>query len=238
MNFGTGVTPTLCTAYAIQLPANNWTDFALPFRFDVRMGDIIDSTLGVPDTLQFYSWVEDPTSHKFTTNALYIELFSSLGIANKGTALSSQDLTGYSVYNPLSVPVMLRIPPIPSTMSSYMSKRAAGSGWAISVTSSLSDGSQLSPVFCGYSQAKGTATSFLPVPPSFEKEYAGVFDTDKKKVYGHALAHDMKDGGCAFVLAFVNDGGQAATISYRLGNLSALPKGLVARTFSENNRRE
>ena len=35
VNFGAGVTPTLSASYAIQLPANNWTDFALPFRFDV-----------------------------------------------------------------------------------------------------------------------------------------------------------------------------------------------------------
>ncbi len=187
------------------------------------------------DSLQFYSFVSNATSHILTTSPIYLEAYAGTGaaIADKGQAISSQDLTCYSVYNPLSVPVTLRIPPTPSTMSAYLPKRTAGSGWAVSVTSSLSDGSPLCPVFCGYSEAKGAATSYFPVPPTFEKAYVGVLDAAKNKVHGHALAHGSAGGGCMFTLAFVNEGDQAAAISYSLGNQGPLPKGLVARAFNE-----
>jgi|WetSurMetagenome_2_1015567.scaffolds.fasta_scaffold00017_17 PKD repeat protein len=234
VNFGTGVTPTLRSSYPIQLsPDSNWTDFALPFRFKVRIGDIIDSTGPQADSLQIYSWVMDMTSKRFVSNPIYIKAFASLGIADKGVALGYEDLTGYTALNPLTVPVILKIPPITSAMSAYgVAKRTVGNGWALSVVSTLADGSGLSPVYCGYSQARETATSYFPVPPSFGKEYVGVYDGLKNKVYGHALVHVMDDGGCTYMLAFVNSGTQETAISFRITNLSSLPKGLVARTYN------
>ncbi|MGB7548555.1 MAG: hypothetical protein WBM14_12455, partial [Terracidiphilus sp.] len=233
VNFGAGVTPSLRTSYAIPLSAGSWTDFSVPYRFDVRVGDIIDSTGAGADSLQIYSWAQDSASHRYSSIPLYFEAF---GKVDKSTVLASQDFAGYTVFNPLTVPVTLLVPATPRTMSPYgTTKRTAGSGWVISVTSSLSDGAKLSPVYCGYSEAKGAATSYYPVPPSFEKAYVGVLDATKNKVYGHALAHGTAGGGCMFTLAFVNDGDQAAAISYRFANQVPLPKGLVARTFSEKS---
>ncbi len=99
--------------------------------------------------------------------------------------------------------------------------------------SGLSDGSRLSPVYCGYSQAKGSATSDFPIPPSFTQEYVGVFDDTEKKMYGQCVSHAMPDGGCTYLLAFVNDAQEQCRISYHVETIASLPKGFFAKTFNE-----
>ncbi len=237
VNFGAGITPSLRQAYGLSQPlaAGNWNDFAVPYRFDVRMGDILDSTGAGADSLEFYSWVRDTVSGRFVSTPIYIEAFANAGIADRGTVVGSLDLTGYTVYNPLSAPVTLRVAPIPKTMSAYggFSKKKSGEGWAVAVRSNLADGSRLSPVYCGYAPSKQAGTSYYPAPPTFAQEYVGVCDKAGGQVYGHALQHAPGDGGHSFVLAFVNSGGSPAVITYRVDNAGTLPPGVVARCFDE-----
>ncbi len=60
--FGNGSTLPLSDTVAIPLHADGWTDFMLPFNFDVKLGDIlaasVDSATPVTalDTLRFYAW--------------------------------------------------------------------------------------------------------------------------------------------------------------------------------------
>jgi hypothetical protein len=239
IDFGAGVTPSLKQSYPLQLSPANWTDFALPFRFDIRIGDMLDSTGAVSDSLQIYSWVLDQARGRLVATPIFLKAFASLGLADPSTVMSSKDLGGgCTVYNPSPVAVTMRVPPIPKTMSGYalakkaVAKRSASSGWAISVNANLTDGSRLSPVFCGYTPAKTTATTFFPLPPSFADEYVGVLDDATNGMYGHALSHAVADGGCTFVLAFVNGGSAAATFSYRLGNCASLPQGVLARSYN------
>jgi hypothetical protein len=242
IDFGAGVTPSLKQSYPLPLSPANWTDLALPFRFDIRIGDIIDSTGSVSDSLLFYSWAFDQARGRYVSSPIYMKAFAGFGLAEMGTmgtVMSSKDLVGgCTVYNPSPGVVSMRVPPIPKTMSGYalakkaVAKRSTANGWAISVNANLTDGSRLSPVFCGYSPAKTTATTFFPLPPSFADEYVGVLDDATNGMYGHALSHAVAGGGCAFVLAFVNGGSAAAAFSYRLGNCASLPQGVLARSYN------
>lgn len=246
VNFGNGITPSLKNAYPISLAPGEFTDFALPFKFDIRIGDIIDSTdsigtMAVGDSLQFHSWVKDSGSSQLKLNDLFIEdmagALASLG--DKGTVISSQDLAGaYTVYNPLTVPVTLKVAPIPKVLSGYvakkrMAKTSGATGWALSVVPHLSDGSPLTSVLCGYTQAKSAVVSYFPVPPSFSQEHVCVYDNTGKKLYGDALSHTTAGGGCTYLLAFVNDGQEQSRISYHVETLTALPQGFLAKALNE-----
>ena len=246
VNFGNGITPSLKNAYPISLAPGEFTDFALPFKFNIRIGDIIDSTdsigtMAVGDSLQFHSWVKDSGSSQLKLNDLFIEdmagALASLG--DKGTVISSQDLAGaYTVYNPLTVPVTLKVAPIPKVLSGYvakkrMAKTSGATGWALSVVPHLSDGSPLTSVLCGYTQAKSAVVSYFPVPPSFSQEHVCVYDNTGKKLYGDALSHTTAGGGCTYLLAFVNDGQEQSRISYHVETLTALPQGFLAKALNE-----
>jgi hypothetical protein len=45
-DFGRGVTMSLDNPVTIPLNAHGWTDVALPFQFDMRLGDIVTTTRG------------------------------------------------------------------------------------------------------------------------------------------------------------------------------------------------
>jgi PKD repeat protein len=231
VNFGGGVTPSLKQPYALSLSPGDFTDFALPFKFPIKVGDIIDSSGPGAENLQFYSWARDPVSNRFSTQQLYL---AGIPVGSKSSTIGCADLTGYSVYCPPGAQTTtIRIPPIPDVTSKYLPKRASFNGWAVSVNASLSDGTRLCPVYCGYSAGQGAAPSFYPVPPSFLEAFAGVFDNTENKLYGDVMVHALAGGGCSYQLAFVNESAEPQQLKYHLGNAASLPKGLVAKVYNE-----
>jgi hypothetical protein len=245
IDFGPGVTTSLRQSYSVTLAAKSFTDIALPYRFNVRMGDILDSNATAIDSaLMFYGWSDssgtDITSLVFSDA---LNTSATLNLADPTATISSLDLTAYTVYNPTAAPISLRIPPIPAAASAYgaLSKRgvakgnsSTGAGWAIAVESNLNTGARLGTVYCAFAQSKNSpSTSYFPVPPSFAQQYAGVYSDAERKVRGHALVRGVAAGGYSFTLAFVNNGSDASAISYRLSNLISLPAGVAARVFDE-----
>jgi hypothetical protein len=241
VNFGAGVTVPLATSQSIVMEPGTWTDMALPYKFDIRIGDIIDSTLAGTlnaESLQIYSWVRDAAG-VFRTQPVYIADLAVANLANKATVLGCLDLTGYTIYNPMPVEqIVLRVPPIPQSMSHYgqklpKPKAEAAPGWAIRVRSGLQNGSTLSDVYCVYDPSKGGATRFYPLPPTFEKAYTGVYDGEKKKVFGHALTGVVNGDGWAFRIAFVNESEAGQKFVYTLEPTGAVPDPFEVKIFNE-----
>jgi PKD repeat protein len=249
VNFGSGVTLPLDSTYSIRLPANSWTDIALPFKFNVKVGDILDSTaVGAAnaDTLGIYSWVSD--SGRFRTSPLYVKALHVDSLANDSVSLGCLDFSGYSIFNPMPTEdILLRIPAIPVTMSQYaqigqtqtLSKKAqkvqgAKKGWAIRVVSNLDGGSRLSDVYCVYDPSMGGPVRYFPLSPTFEQSYIGVYDVERKKTWGDALTGVMANGGCAYKLAFVNGSQAAQRILYHCENAGAMPGSLKAKVYNED----
>jgi PKD repeat protein len=233
VNYGRGVTPSLVHPYAMRLGPATWGDFALPFKFDIKLGDILNATRAAganPDTLQFYQWKKDAAG-RYWSEPIFIKGIDSLN--RQDTVLSSTDVAGFSVYNPSPDTMRLVIPPVAQAMSTFvLPKKAAnaGTGWALVVKASLSDGTRLSPVYCGYSKG-GRAVTYYPQPLSFVKAYTGVFDVAAKKVAGHAMAHAQIDGGNAYLLAFVNESQQKEVLQYSVENQNSLPKGIKSGVY-------
>jgi len=231
VNFGGGITPSLRQPYPISLTSGAFTDFALPFKFEINIGDIIDTSDPGQKNLEFYSWERDPVSNRFVSQPLYV---ARLGIGTRSSSIGYADLTGYTVFCPSGATTTLNIPPIPKAASTVLPKRAAAfNGWTVSVNASLSDGTRLCPVYCGYSAGQGAAPTFFPVPPSFLEAYAGVVDNTVNKIYGHAMAHALAGGGCSYQIVFVNTSSEPQKLAYHLETSASLPKGMVAKVYNE-----
>ena len=244
VRFGKGVTAPLNTSYVLTLQPGQFTDFSLPFKFDITVGDILRRTRAsmVPadtlktDSLLLYVWKRDNTGHYYTDLR-----FSNLEI-NPQFTNSSQTCSpdsGYTIDNLTHDTIRLQVPPIPQAMSGILSKKkAATGGWAVRLVPGLSDGSLLSPVYCGYAKGMGkSAVSYYPVAPSFGNAFAGVYERESGTMHGHAVVHSVDSGGAAFLLAFCNYGTEPAAMQYHLENLSMLPKGMSAAIYDDNTGR-
>jgi hypothetical protein len=174
----------------------------------------------------------------YRSQALFIAGLAVAGLADRTKSLECFDLTGYTILNPTVEPIALRVPPIPESMSKYgpaLLKKKDQGGWAIKICSGLADGTRFSDVYCCYDPVKSGAMRYFPLSPSFSQTYAGVYDADRKKVCGHALAGVMSNGGWAFRLAFVNESPPqvAQQIEYRCETTGAVPGTLHAKVFDE-----
>jgi PKD repeat protein len=241
LDFGSAITPSLLENYDIDLAPGTWTDFALPFKFDVVLGDILDATIAgdsTADSLQFYVWDFDAES-RYITQPIYLPGMTDPSITNRDTVLLSKDKTGYSIYNPLAQAFTLKVPPLPSAQSLSVAKLGKKSltqqqqGWTIKITGQTKSSGQVSPVFCGYAPGKAGLKLF-PAPPSFNNVAIGV-SNDKKGFFGHAIARGTlaSEGGVTFNLAFRNTSKQSETIEYALGIGHSLPDGMTAKIFNQ-----
>jgi len=231
--FGTGTTLPLSDTMTIPLHANGWTDFMLPFNFDMKIGDILatslDSTTTVTtlDALQFYSWNQNGPSGNYTCQVLDTAGIDS--VINPADTLHAGS-AGFTVYNPANRAVVLRIPPISAAVSSFasgVSKQSAQTGWALEVVPKTTSGIALNPVYCGLIPSTAPKASFYPVPPSLEDVGVAVCDDQAGTMHGRKMAHALNNGGVSYLLNFTNNTKTGQTVGYHLktiGNFSPLLK--------------
>lgn len=232
LDFGTGVTVSLKDTVAISLPPANWTDFALPWRFTMYLGDILDATGDSLPHLQFYRWAKDEKD-RYSTRMIYAEKMPpGSEFRHRRTELSAEAFAGYSVYNSDTDTVVLRIPPVPRAIStvtedsaSLAKARGSSSSWLLRVVSKTREGGAHSPVVCGYTRGTGERTLF-PASPTFAATGVRVYDRARDATFGHALAHRLNGGGVVFDLAFHNHGDRAYTTVYRIEGQQGLPAGM------------
>ena len=115
--FGKGTALPLSDTITIPLVANGWTDFALPFNFPMYIGDIIAATsdsapLSLIDSLKFYVWKD--TAGGFQNEPFYGDQFGGVDKSMMAIMYSSN---GFTVLNPTSQKISLRIPPISTAVS-------------------------------------------------------------------------------------------------------------------------
>ncbi|MDR0331134.1 MAG: hypothetical protein LBH93_05450, partial [Chitinispirillales bacterium] len=219
LEFGSATSTSLTETVEIRLPAEQWTDFVLPFRFNICLGDILEATVGAEGNIAFYKWIEPQSSKQKQS---YITDMIML------TGADSIELKGgsdpYTVHNQSKSDVILRIPPKPSFLSSYsasnrrsagLSKTAAAARaqaandvWYYKIRTGTDNASELSSVLVGYSQ---TDRSFA-VPPSFNNEAVVLVDSAGAEIghhFGPAIAR-----GRSYRLRFYNDDKQRSTFTF------------------------
>jgi PKD repeat protein len=209
----------------IVLQPRQWTDFAMPFRYDVAIGDVIAASGISRDSLDFYSWIVDP-QYRYQARPLSI---AHAGLDSSNFPFRSQSLVAYSVFNSLARPAVLRIPPIPIAISAFhkttgFSKKTSGDRWSVRVGVRTTDGQQLNDIYCAYAPGTGAVT-YHPLPPTFSSLRAGVYDRETMRVFGHAVAHTPMAKGFRFDIAFVNGDDQTRTFAYSAQPFDSLPDG-------------
>ncbi|MBD3239496.1 MAG: hypothetical protein GF331_02850 [Chitinivibrionales bacterium] len=236
LDFGSGVTTSLRDTITVSLPPENWTDIALPYKFDVYLGDVLDATGGHADSLAFYRW-NRRSDKVYETDVAYIATLPLDSLRDKATLLSSDTRTGYSIYNKMPVQVTLRIPPTTYVMSSYhgapraLSKTSGRSGgWAVTLSPRIAEGRRLSTIVLGHTPGEGDR-SWYPVSPSFGKVGVRLYDRQSNAVYGHAVEHRLDGGGARFEVQFSNESDDARQILYTLGGLQNVPDSMMVRVI-------
>jgi len=231
MDFGPGTTLSLKDDFTIKLPPEEWTDFGLPFRFDIRLADILESNTEY-DSLHFYSWVTDSTN-RFGTEGILVPGFPDKQDPN--TILEFSNGGGFSVYNPYNRTVTLKIPPVPIAMSPNRpaaKTTAKGSSWSVKVICRTDSGAKLPDLYCGY--AEGNTFCRYPSAPSFSSAKVSIFDRETNRLYGHHIA-GLFDGAITREIAFSNNSRRPVTVNYDLQKAGTFPTGINASLLNPSS---
>ena len=246
IDFDTATTLSLKVADTIVLQPSGWSDIALPYKFNIKIGDIVhatDTAGQYADTLQYYSWLQKNVTiaGKKTTQFYTSPLFIAGPLATDAAAPVADSLDSIqgsslgqgmaSIFNPLTVPVKLVIPPTPASMSgitpstALTKKKSAAKGWSIGVSANTQSSSPVSTVYCGFINGRGAA-AYYPLPPTFGTVTLSVLD-DRKRHCAHLLTYGNlnKDGGVCFDLALANTGDASELATIGLAKYGAIPSG-------------
>lgn len=237
-DFGRAVTMSLTDTVEVPLNKKEWTDFATPFMFNIRVGDIISATRKASkftDSLQIYKWVKD-TSGTYHCEPFFMATRSDNGLDSLSKVMSIYD-AGYSVYNPCDASVTLRVPPIPEALSpaaGSMAKRAAAEGWVVRVIPKGENGTELSSVYCGYTPAS-SGTQYYPLPPRFDGTEVGVVEEKSGQLLGSVIFHDVKNEGYTYLLSLRNGEKSDQMMRLELARWGNLPSEMKTAIYNPLN---
>ncbi len=233
IHLDSGYTLSLKKPFEVELPSRQWTDFGMPYRFSVKIGDIISATGTEVDSIQFYRWKRDSVSKIFFLEPLYI--YGIREHFDRSTTLDYTQGSGYSMFNTSSGKIILKIPPTLVSASGKTAKTAQtdNGSWSVKFNAQTSKGSALPSVYLGYSpKVKGYA---YPLPPSFFPVEISVFDRRTKKHYGHLINEESEQGLIGEIL--INNGSDSMqTLRYYLDRTGAFPEKYSAYCFDASSK--
>jgi hypothetical protein len=242
VDFGRGITPELTQTSVIHLSARSWTDFALPFNFSIRIGDIIDATAAAGEAtegLRFCSWFRD-TTRRYSAKELYAPRLGVKDLQDVSRIMEAKQLDGtgvaYSAYNQSDAAINLFIPPLPASLSNYKGplamKTKVDGGKTIKIDCRTSRGIVLNDVYCVCASGSRTR-SFLPAAPSLGGTVAVRICDERMRQFGHVIDYGgiEAQGGTAFDLAFNNGSDHAEEVLVS----ASRPGGLRVALFNPAN---
>jgi hypothetical protein len=236
VHFGSAIVPALTDTVSIPLNTVGWTDFSNPFCFPLYCGDVIKATLKsaaspIDSSFGIYKWVKSGNS--YYTEAVFLGGISSVG--DSTDTLGSA--TPYSVYNPTSTSIVMRLPPEGTTLSQFnpngviLKKPTHNEQWSVKIGMRYGDSAGLSPVYCA-SIPVSNAACWYPVSPSFAPIKTGVKNQQTKHIFGSTASGDLtKDGGCMFELPCKNSADRSIPVFIFIEKTSGLPYGTKAGLF-------
>jgi hypothetical protein len=232
IDFGRGTTPELTQPAVVTLRPHAWTDFALPYYFNIKIGDIIDATTAsgqLADSLRFCGWLRD-SAKGYTNKEVFTPQLGVKGLRDLSTILAAKQSdgvgAGYSVFNQSAVEVKLSIPPIPASMSKYIGstvkKTEIDGCHSIKISSRAVSGAVLNDVYCVYGTGE-KKTRYLPAAPSLGEGVTVRVCDGSMRSYGHVIsATQSADDGISCNLAFDNTSDKDQIIEMTVSGLETL----------------
>ena len=239
VHYGTAIVPAFADTFEVHLNPQDWTDFSIPYRCDMYVGDIIEATRktngGRTDSIGVYQWIQSASN--FITDAVFL-----YGIGDRSNP--ARIIPGgkpYSAYNPLLDTVTLRIPPDGLALSPLnpfgpMAKKSSANPWSIQLGIVCHDSVRLSSIYCASTPASGNPR-WYPVSPSFAPVTIGIKNRSNDHIYGHTASGDLSAGGCMFELLSKNAALEAVPVALYIENAAGLPPGIAAGLFTTTDKR-
>jgi hypothetical protein len=239
IHYGTAIVPAFVDTFEIQLNPKGWTDFSIPYRGDIYVGDIIEATRktngGWTDSIGIYQWIQSASN--LITDAVFL-----YGIGDRSNpARIIHGGKPYSAYNPLPDTVTLRIPPDGLALSPLnpfgaMAKKSSPGLWSIQLGITCHDSVRLSSIYCASTPPSGIPR-WYPVSPSFAPVTIGIKNRSNDHIYGHTASGELSAGGCMFELRSENTALEAVPVGLYIENAAGLPPGIAAGLFTTSDKR-
>jgi autotransporter-associated beta strand protein len=233
VHLSSGVTLSLKDTLRVDLPARQWTDFGMPYRFGVRIQEILSASGKDADSLLFFRWNREGTSPLFFLVPVYVPGMPDNLDPSKTIEYAA--MSGYSIFNQSSKMVTMRVPPVAAVMGNIRQKtaKAGTAGWCAKFLA-RNGGGALPAVYFGY--APGIAKSAYPSAPSFSSLRLSVFDRKTAVRYGHHIGQDAK-AGLIRELLISNDADTAQTIRFHLEKVGAFPETYASSCYDASTNK-
>jgi hypothetical protein len=218
----------------VKIPKNQYVDFAMPFGYSVKIGDIarasqlIEEGINRYSVLSIYKWVKESGTYKTELKFNSInqnDLLDSLSEIYTATFVSAgaEDFLD------------LKIPPVPIARSTFLgvaigkvSKQYADkANWNFKISSS-DNNCTFTSVYAGFNpKFKSMGKIQVALPPTMSDIKVGFLD--KGLMHGQVYA-DKDEEGYAYTVRFVNDGNQEKTINCKI--TENIPSGKFFKIFN------
>lgn len=233
IHFDTAYTLSLKDTFSVVFPPKLWTDFGMPFRFGVRMNEILSASGDDADSLFCFRWNYDSIS-----GTQSLEQFFVPGMPDKVDRSNEIEYIpgeGYSFYNNSSKTVTLRIPPTLPSMGKKLEKKSAQTTqlWSSKFIAESDMGERFPAVYFGY--APGVKKNTYPVAPSFSALLLYVYDSSTSQRFGHYISEDAKNG-IIQELQISNSSDVTQTIQYHFEKVGAFPENYTSYTFDASSK--
>jgi hypothetical protein len=222
-NLGAGKTVSIKEPFNVTLPANQWTDFAMPYDIQLSLADIFSASNISPsdqESIVIYKFDASTAGKPAVLSTIYNPALGNTTPISD-ILLSPDSYTAYTIFNKTGKTQVLTIPPIDKSYSTFSSiaplaKKADDGSWYVKVESS-SRGEISAPVYCVFKNNESGIDKY-PMPPYPGSVRVGILDSIERKTYGTVVVNDDRMG-YSVPLYFTNgSSSESKTVTYSLSS--------------------
>ena len=228
IDFGAGRTLSLKDTFEIKLLPLSWTDFGVPYHFNIKLNDILKCT-EKSDSLRFCKWKESGNG-LFSASNIYVPGFPNTEWQDKNIELAYENGSGFTVFNSCKDTVTLRIPPTPYSASTASKIFTNDSSWTVKISCKSNNGLSLPEIYCGYKQ--GALEKYYSASPTFIQNKIAIIDRSNNQMHGLYQTGNLNKGGFAKEIAIVNNSDSTTVFTLSTEQSGNFPSGFKTTFYN------
>jgi PKD repeat protein len=197
VTFSGAKTISLRDTFSLKLKPNSFTDICVPFHFNVRLSDVLNSTQN-RDSLSFYIWNKEGQDDIYNAKAFYLK--NVTGANNKDTMVDFQK--PLTIRNNSKDTITLRFPPVSYYESPASLAKPNFDPQAWSVTVKAECGNSESEVYYGY--VPGEKSVLYPDAPTFLQKRITLFERTSQQQGCYLVTGTLPNGGFSKEITLTN----------------------------------